>query len=111
MSPKRQPTTDAVEILHRLYLENDPDMQKLVEQEQMKLELAQQIYDLRHESELTQEELAARMDMAVEVIQALEETAYEGDYFFMLHKVAQAIGKQIELRAVPLKTAQQLVAP
>jgi hypothetical protein len=68
MSRKREPTTDAVEILHRRYFEGKPEMIALLEKERTKAEIARQIYDLRTEARLTQKELAILVGTSRKVI-------------------------------------------
>ena len=107
MSEKRI-TSDAVEILDHLYVKDDTEMQRMVELEWVKSEIAQQAYDLRLAVELTQEQLALKIGTTAEVIDNLEETDYEdhkiGDAVLMLHRIAKALDKQVEFRIVPLKT-------
>ena len=74
---ERQPTTDAVEILHRLYVENDPEMQRILEAERVKSKIARKVYDFRNEAGLTHEQLAEKVGTTVEIIDNLEETDYE----------------------------------
>ena len=103
MPKERVPTTDAVEILHRLYYEGNPERLASLEEERMKLDIAQQVYDLHEEAGLTQKQLAKRVGVSESVICDLEDTEYEGDAFLMLRRIAKAIGKQVEFRVVPLK--------
>ncbi len=106
MSEKRT-TTDAVEILHRLYFKNDPEMMQMLESERVKFKIGQKIYDLREEAGLTQKQLAEKVGTTATVIDDLEMTDYEdnelGDAVLMLQRVAKALGKRIEVefRAVP----------
>jgi hypothetical protein len=50
MPKERKPTTDAVEILHRRYFEDHPEMMEMLEEEEVRLDIAQQVYDLREEA-------------------------------------------------------------
>jgi ribosome-binding protein aMBF1 (putative translation factor) len=79
MPQKRESTTDAVEILHRRYFEGKPEMMELLEEEHTKAEIARQIYDLRTEAGLTQQELAKLLGTDPSVIDGLEEADYEGN--------------------------------
>ncbi len=107
MSEKRR-TSDAVEILHHLYIKDDPEMQRMLEAERVKSKIARQVYDLRINAGLTHQQLAEKVGTTVEVIDNLEETDYEdhemGDAVFMLQRIAKAVGKRIEVdfRVVPL---------
>ena len=104
MSQKREPTTDAVEILHRRYFEGKPEMMELLEEERANAEIARQIYDLRTEAGLTQQELAKLVGTSPSVIDSLEEADYEGNALAMLRRVAAALDKRVEIRFVPAKS-------
>jgi transcriptional regulator with XRE-family HTH domain len=114
MSEKRR-TIDAMEILHHIFLKDDPEMQQMVEVESVKSEIAQQIYDLRETAGLTQAQLAEKVGSTAEVIDNLEETDYEdhelGDAVLMLHRVAKALGKRIEFQTIPLEAGPTLTSP
>ena len=96
---ERKPTTDAVEILQRLYFEKDPEMMDWLEAERIKGNIAQRAYDLREEAELTQKQLAEKVGTTSAIIDDLEMTDYEdhqlGDAVLMLKRIAKAVGKQI----------------
>ena len=106
MTGKRT-TTSAVEIIHHLYFENDPEMMQMLEAERIKGDIAQRIYDLRKAASLTQEQLAEKVGITAKVVDDLEMTDYEddsiGDAVLMLQRIAKVAGKQIEFRVVPLK--------
>jgi transcriptional regulator with XRE-family HTH domain len=106
MSAKREPTTDAVEILYRRYIQDNPERLASLEEEGFKLDIAQQVYDLREEAGLTQKQLAKRVGVSESVIRDLEDTEYEGDAFLMLRRIAKVLGKQVEVRVAPLKVEQ-----
>lgn len=107
MIKERTPTTDAVEILHRRYFEGHPEMMEMLEEEEVRLDIAQQVYDLREEAGLTQKQLAKRVGVSESVIRDLEDTEYEGDAFLMLRRIAKALGKQVEFRVVSLESEQK----
>ena len=104
MSQKRKPTTDAVEILHRLYYEGNPERLASLEEERANAEIARQIYDLRTEARLTQQELAKLVGTGPSVIDQLEEADYEGNTLAMMRRIASALGKRVEIRLVPVKS-------
>lgn len=95
-------TSDAVEILHRIYFENDSEMMEMLEAERIKGGIAQQIYDLREAAGLTQKQLAEKVGTTEALIDDLEMTDYEdneiGDAVLMLHRIAKALGKRIEVK-------------
>jgi DNA-binding XRE family transcriptional regulator len=97
---KTRKITDGMEILERRYVRNDPEMQKLVQEEFEKLQIGQQIYDLRKEANLTQDELADMIGTTGSVISRLESAEYDGHSLKMLERIAVALGKKIDIRIV-----------
>ncbi len=114
MSQEKRTTTDAVEILHHLYIKNDPERLASLEAEELKSQIAQQVYDLREAAGITQEQLAEKVGTTAKVINDLEMTDYEDseiiNAFAILRRIAKALNKQVELRIVPLEVVnvQQL---
>ena len=49
---RKNKTDDAVTILHRRYVKDDPARQELLEQERHSAEIARLVYDLRQQSGL-----------------------------------------------------------
>lgn len=82
-----------MEILERRYVRNDPEMQKLVQEEFEKLQIGQQIYDFRKEANLTQDELADMIGTTGSVISMLESAEYGGHSLKMLEQIAAALSK------------------
>jgi ribosome-binding protein aMBF1 (putative translation factor) len=97
---RRKQTSDAVEILHRRFIKEDPERLASLEEERVHAEVARQIYDLRTEEGLTQRELARRVGTTASVISRLEASDYEGHSLAMLRRIAQALGRRIEIRFV-----------
>jgi DNA-binding XRE family transcriptional regulator len=102
---KTRKVADGVELLDRRYVRNDPEMQKLVDEEFQKLEIGQQIYDLRKEANLTQEELADMIGTTGSVISRLESADYDGHSLKMLERIAIALGKKVSLSIVDREPA------
>lgn len=103
---KRQPTTDAVEILHRRYFEGKPEMLALLEEERANAEIARKIYELRTKAGLSQRQLAKLVGTSASAICRLEDADYEGHSLAMLRRIAAALNRQVEIRFVPLKRKQ-----
>jgi len=97
---KTRKITDGIEILDRRYVRNDAEMKKLVEEEFEKLQIGQQIYDLRKESNLTQDELADMIGTTGSVISRLESAEYDGHSLKMLERIAVALGKKVAISLV-----------
>lgn len=98
--PKTRKITDGVELLDRKYVRKDEKMKKMVEEEFEKLQIGQQIYDLRKEANLTQEELADMVGTTGSVISRLESADYDGHSVKMLQRVASALGKKVTINIV-----------
>jgi len=95
---QKSTATDAVEVLHRLYIKDNPERLISLEAEEIKSNIAQQVYDLRSAAGLTQRQLAKKVGTTAEVIDDLEMTDYEdhqlGDAVLMLQRIAKALGKR-----------------
>lgn len=101
MNKKRQTTTDAVEILHDTFVKRKPRRFRALEKERKKLEIAEQIYELRAQARLSQKELADIVGTRQSVISRLEDADYGRHSLRMLHKIANAMHCKIEVRLVP----------
>ncbi len=105
---KSKKVSNGTRILEHRYLRNDPEMQELVLQEFENLQIAQQIYDLRQQAGLSQDELASLIGTKGSVISRLEDANYTGHSIKMLERLAIALGKRIELRIVDRKTKRRV---
>jgi ribosome-binding protein aMBF1 (putative translation factor) len=92
---KKKKTTDAVEILHRRYIEGHPGREVLLRGERVNANVARLIRNLRVEAGLTQKELAERIGTAPSGISRLENADYEGHSLSMLRRVAKALGRKV----------------
>ncbi len=88
-------TANAVDILHRRYLQDDPQRQADVQAERINAEVARLIYELRNDAGLSQKELAKLVGTTQSVISRLEDADYEGHSLSMLRRVAQALNKRL----------------
>jgi ribosome-binding protein aMBF1 (putative translation factor) len=101
-------TSDAVKILHRRYLENDPEMARLVAEELANLQIAQKIFDLRTKAGLSQRALAKLVGTTASVICRLEDADYDRHSLGMLTRIAAALNKRVDIRFISeKKTAQR----
>ena len=99
-------TTDAVAILHRRYVEGDPEMEALIQEERIRTEVAAELYQLRTQLDLSQRALAKKSGTSASVICKLENADYEGDSLAMLRRIAAALNKRVQGSFEPLqKTA------
>ena len=103
---KRRPTTDAVEILRRRFVEGDAESEALLEEIRAEAEVARTIYRLRSGAKLTQQALAERVGTTASVISRLEDADYTGHSLAMLRRIAAALGRRVEIRFPAVKTAK-----
>ncbi len=100
---KNKKTSDAAQILFRLFVEGNPEMEAQLEEERTNIDVAEQIYLLRTEAGLTQAELAEKIGTTASAISRLENADYEGHSMTMLRRIATALNKQLKISFVPLE--------
>ena len=92
----------ALEGLYDEVVGRDSGSQEAFEQELVNVEAAQLLYDMRTKAGLSQRELAKRVGTTASVICRLEDAGYQGHTLGMLRRIAAALERRLELRAVPL---------
>lgn len=100
---KKKLTDDAVEILHRRFVNNDPEKEAELEKIRADNDVARKIYDLRTKEGLSQRALAKLVGTTASVICRLEDADYEGHSLAMLNRIASALNKRVEIRFLPIK--------
>jgi ribosome-binding protein aMBF1 (putative translation factor) len=95
-------TSDAIEILESL-IGDDPKVQRMVDEATVDAIIGQIIYDARAKAGLTQAQLAKLVGTKQPVISQLEDADYEGHSLSMLRRIAEALGKRLEIRFVDVK--------
>ena len=100
MSKKREPTTDALEIMDRRFFDGRPELRSELAREILNAEAAAAIYKLRTDAGLTQRQLAKRIGTTASVISRLEDSDYDGHSLAMLEKIANALDMRLEVRFV-----------
>jgi len=102
--PKKR-TSDGIEILKRRYLEGHPEREALLAQVRADDAVGRKIYQLRTKAKLSQRELAKLVGTTASVICRLEDADYEGHSLAMLHRIAAALNKEIEISFISKKKA------
>ncbi|MBC7836005.1 MAG: helix-turn-helix transcriptional regulator [Phycisphaerales bacterium] len=97
---KRGSTSNAVEILDRMFVGDDPARREAIDKAYEDAVVGQLIYEARHAAGLTQAALAKMIGTDQSVISRLEDADYEGHSLAMLKRIAQAMGKRLEIRFV-----------
>lgn len=96
-------TTNAIKILHKRYVEGNPEMEALLEEERIHAEVAAKLYQLRTEAGLSQRELAKTVGTSASVICRLENADYEGHSLAMLRRIATALKQRVRISFEPLE--------
>jgi ribosome-binding protein aMBF1 (putative translation factor) len=100
---KPRKTSDGIALLWDRFVKNDPEMARMIEEEKANMEVARQIYDLRTAAGLSQRQLAKLVGTTASVICRLEDADYEGHSLSMLHRIAAALHRRVDIRFLPLK--------
>jgi ribosome-binding protein aMBF1 (putative translation factor) len=103
METKKRFRSAALQIAYDAVIGDDPKRQADFEEELINVEAAQLIYDMRTKAGLSQQELAKRVGTTVQVISNLEAADYDGHTLAEVRRIAAALNRRLELRAVPLK--------
>lgn len=99
-STARRSTSDAVEILERTFVGDDPARREAADKAFEDAVVGQLIYDARVRAKLTQKQLGDMIGSDQAVISRLEDADYEGHSLTMLRKIARALGKRVDIRFV-----------
>jgi ribosome-binding protein aMBF1 (putative translation factor) len=99
MSTKRKFKSAAIQELYEELVGDDAAAQEEFEVGLVNIEAAQ----LRTKAGLSQRELARRVGTSASAINRLEDADYEGHTIAMVRRIATALNRRLELRAVPIK--------
>ena len=94
-------TYDAVKIL-KDRISQDPELAYFVEEERKRLMLAEKIRQARHESGLSQKEVARRIGTTQSAVARLESGNYERLSLSTLIKVTHALNRRLSLEILPV---------
>ena len=101
--PGKRTTTDAVEIMNRLFIKGDPEKLARLEEEGVNFEISLHVYDLRTSGGQTQEEFGEIAGVDPRVIDDLEVADYDGDSLAMLARIEKATLPHISALNFPTK--------
>lgn len=101
-------TRDFAKII-RSKLKQDRDLGTAVESESFNADVAMQVYQLRTEAGVTQQQLADRINTKQSVISRIEDADYDGHSLALLKRIAEALGKKlrVEFYSCPAPSAVQ----
>jgi ribosome-binding protein aMBF1 (putative translation factor) len=98
---KRRKITDAVKILEKTLIGKDEKRKRKLEEVHEALDIAEQIYKLRKQAQLSQKELAKLVGTSQSDISRLEDADYEGYSVKMLQKISAALHCRIQISIIP----------
>jgi len=93
---------DATKILDQV-TGDDPELRELIAAESLNARVAGMIYDARTAAGLTQAQLAELIGTKQPVIARLEDADYDGHSLSMLRRIAEALGRRLDVSFAPLK--------
>ena len=91
---------DAFDYTYERFIGSDPVRRAGYEAALARAELAMMLYEHRKAAGLTQAALAKRAGTTASVISRLEDADYEGHSLSLLRRIAEALGKRVEVRLV-----------
>jgi phage-related protein/DNA-binding XRE family transcriptional regulator len=100
---KRRKSADAIDILHRRFIDGRPDEETELAAARADIAVAEKLRGLRAKAGLSQRELAKLVGTTASVICRLEDADYEGHSLAMLNRIAAALDKRVEIRFLPIK--------
>ncbi len=96
----KKTTSDALEIVDRLLIGDDPALRMEIELARDKIRIGQLAYKAREQAGMTRVRLAKILGLTEEDIFDLEDGGFDGDAFKALSLIANAVGKKVELELV-----------
>jgi len=102
---KKLKNSDALDSLIEEFVGHDPQRQAALDEALVNAKAAQLIFDMRSAAGLSQRELARRVGTTASVICRLESADYSGHTLTILNRIASALGRRIELHAIPREAA------
>jgi len=99
-------TKDFAEVIRRK-LAADPALAAAVHAEQTSANVGREIYEARVSSGQTQKQLANRVGTHQSAIARLEDADYDGHSIKTLSRIAEALGRRLEVRLVPREPSKR----
>jgi len=103
--------SDAFELIYNRYIKDDPARAASFQEELTEADIARQLYNLRDQAGLTQEQLADLAGIDPSVIDDIEEPDYEGDFLAMASRIANALHRRVKVRFVPVEGKDSVGVP
>jgi ribosome-binding protein aMBF1 (putative translation factor) len=104
---RRRSRSSAAQFLYDRYVGDDSNRKEEYEREALNSEIARKIYALRTKAGLSQRDLARMVGTSASAICRLEDADYDGHSLSLLKRIADALGKRIEVRFAPAKRIRE----
>src|ERR1035437_2989781 len=101
MARARRFQSDTLQYFWDRYIGDDAERIAEYEQAAADVDVAQAIYEMRTQAGLTQRQLASKLGTTTSVVCRFDDANYEGHSLAMLRRIAEVLGKRIEIRFVP----------
>ena len=102
---KTKRNSDAIVLLKKRYIDGKPEREAMLAQVRADDAVGRKIYLLRTRAGLSQRALAKLVGTTASVICRLEDADYEGHSLAMLHRIAAALNKEVEINFTSRKRA------
>jgi ribosome-binding protein aMBF1 (putative translation factor) len=100
MAMKRRFYSEALQYSYDRFIAGHPEDEEFFEQALFDTEVASKVYDLRTKAGLSHGALAKKVGTTASVICSLEDADYEGNSVAMLRRIAEAVGKRLQIRII-----------
>jgi ribosome-binding protein aMBF1 (putative translation factor) len=100
MATKKRFYSEALQYSYDRFIAGHPEDEEFFEQALFDTEVASKVYDLRTKAGLSHAALAKKVGTTASVISRLEDADYEGNSLVMLLRIAEALGKRLQIRFI-----------
>ena len=108
---EKKMSSDAFQWAYDKYIANDPKEVALYQEERIKADVAQAVYDLRNQAGFSEKQLADLVGADESAIEDIEEADYEGDFLTMASRIANVLHRRVEIRFVSEEGKESVEVP
>lgn len=108
---EKKMSSDAFQWAYNKYIADDREEVALYQEERIKADVAQGVYNIRNQTGLSRKQLADLVGVEESVIEDIEEADYEGDFLVMASRIANALHQRVEVRFVPVEGKESVGVP
>jgi DNA-binding XRE family transcriptional regulator len=98
---RKKTSADTLKILDEMFFQTE-DAQHELRAAETSAEISRQVYALRMDAGLTQNELASLAGTSHSVISRVEDDDYEGHSLNLLRRIAESLNRKIEIRFISI---------